>query len=336
MSITYQKSGVNYNLMDQFKNACIEAGNNSSQLIKFQDYYLIDVLEGLGSLGKLADDIYRLKGKDYYYEVGWGNAATIINDIISVGATPLTLKLFVAAGNEKWFRDKKRWENLVEGFKDAANYSKVLWNGGETQTLVKVVSSDSIVLAGSSTGIVKPKSWLIDEKNIRENDDIIFFKSSGIHTNGITLIRKLFQNNGKTLIKAIEQKTIIYSPIILEILKNNIKIHFATHITGHGWRKIMRAKKNFIYRIDEIPNPPEIFKIVQAKAKLSDLQMYSDFNMGLGYAIFVSQKDTKKVLGIAKKMKFDAFTAGKIEAGERKVIINPLNIVLEGKSLKIR
>ncbi|MBI3985144.1 MAG: hypothetical protein HY344_04405 [Candidatus Levybacteria bacterium] len=336
MSITYQKSGVNYNLMDQFKNACIKAGNNSPQLIEIHDYYLIDVLEGLGSLGKLADDIYKLTGKDYYYEVGWGNAATVINDLISIGATPLTLKLFVAAGNEKWFGDKKRWKNLVKGFKDAANYSKALWNGGETQTLVKVVSPDSIVLAGSATGIVKPKSWLIDENNIRENDDIIFFKSSGIHTNGVTLIRKLFQNNGKTLIKVIEQKTIIYSPIILKILKNNIKIHFATHITGHGWRKIMRPKKNFVYRIDEIPTPPEIFKIIQTKASLSDLQMYSDFNMGVGYAIFVSQKDTKKVLEIARNLKFNAFAAGKVESGERKVIIEPLNITLEGKSLKIR
>jgi phosphoribosylformylglycinamidine cyclo-ligase len=336
MSITYQKSGINYNLMDQFKNACVKAGNNAPQLIEFPDCYLVDVLEALGSLGKLADDIYRLTGKDYYYQVGWGNAATIINDLISVGATPLTLKLFVAAGNEKWFEDKKRWKNLINGFKDAAKHSNALWNGGETQTLVGIISSGSSVLAGSSTGVIKPKYRLIDENNIRENDTIIFFESSGIHTNGITLVRKLFQDDHKNLTKAIDKKTIIYAPLMSKILKNNIKIHFASHITGHGWRKIMRAKKNFVYKIDKISNPPEIFEIIQRKAKLTDLQMYSDFNMGVGYAIFISQKDARDVLSIARKMKIRAFIAGKVESGERKVVINPLNIVFEGKTLKIR
>jgi hypothetical protein len=87
MSINYQQSGVNYSLMDVFKNACIEAGKNAPQLIEFNDYYLTDVLEGLGSLNQLADDIYAKTGKDYYYQVGWGNAATIINDLIAIGAT---------------------------------------------------------------------------------------------------------------------------------------------------------------------------------------------------------------------------------------------------------
>ena len=336
MSINYQQSGVNYGLMDAFKNACIEAGNNSPQLIEFPDHYLVDVLEGLGSLNQLADDIYAKTGKDFYYQVGWGNAATIINDLIAVGAKPLTLKLFIAAGNEKWFADKPRWKNLIRGFKEAATYTNSFWNGGETQTLVHVVNKDSIVLAGSSTGIIQPKSNLIDEKFIQSGDAIIFFNSSGVHTNGITLIRKLFKNDPETATLAIKQKTVIYSPIILELLNKNVEIHFATHITGHGWRKIMRSKRDFIYRISTIPKPQEIFKRIQKKANLTNLQMYSDFNMGLGYAIFVSPKDVKQVLNIAKKLKFNALHAGIVEKGPRKVTIEPLNIELDGKSLIIR
>lgn len=322
--------------MDEFKNACIKAGKNSSQLIEFSDYYLTDVLEGLGSLNQLADDIYTKTGRDFYYQVGWGNAATIINDLVAVGANPLTLKLFVAAGNEKWFVDKSRWKNLIRGFKDAANYSKALWNGGETQTLVNITSRNSIVLAGSSTGIIRPKSRLVDGSNIRAGDVIIFFKSSGIHTNGITLVRKLFHRDMKSSIRAIQPKTVIYGPLVMELLNKGVNIHYASHITGHGWRKIMRSKKNFVYRIEKIPHPQTIFKLIQNKARLSDFQMYSDYNMGVGYAICLPKKDVPKVLKLASKFKIGAIVAGRVEIGLRRVIIEPLNIILDGKSLKIR
>lgn len=336
VSTTYYQSGVNYLLMDEFKNACIKAGKNAAQLIEFPDFYLADVLEGIGSMNQLADDIYKKTGTDFYYQVGWGNVATILNDLVAVGAMPLTLKLFVGAGNEKWFADKVRWNNLIRGFKEAADYAQVLWNGGETQTLVKTINQDSIVLAGSSTGIIQPKSFLIDEKNIKAGDVIIFFQSSGIHTNGITLVRNIFQDDMKSSIEAITQKTLIYSPLVLKLLKKGINIHYASHITGHGWRKIMRSKRDFLYRIEKIPEPQTIFKLIQKKAKLTDFQMYSDFNMGIGYAIFIQEKDVNLALNIAKKMSFKALKAGLVEKGERKVVIEPLNIILDGKSLKIR
>ncbi len=335
-AISYASSGVNYSLMDAFKNACIKAGSESTQLLEFENYYLIDILEGIGSLSQLADDIYKISKKDFYYQVGWGNGASIVNDLIAVGAKPLTFKLFLAAGSEKWFTDKPRWKNLIKGFKDAAKHSNASWNGGETQTLVNVVNKDSIVLAGSSMGIVQPKSQLIDEKNITEGDRILFFSSSGVHTNGITLIRKIFKNDIDTQILAVKEKTIIYSPIILELLSKEIDIHYATHITGHGWRKIMRSKRNFTYKINQIPKSQEIFNKIQKKAKLTDFQMYSDFNMGLGFAIFVPQSQVKKSLNISRKLGFEAMESGRIESGARKVIIEPLGIVLEGKSLVIR
>lgn len=336
MATTYHQSGVNYLLMDEFKNACIKAGGNVPQLIEFPDYYLADVLEGLGSLGQLADEIYHKSGQDFYYQVGWGNAATIINDLVAVGATPLTLKLFVAAGNQNWFADKKRWKNLIRGFRDAAIFSGAFWNGGETQTLVKSINESSIVLAGSSTGLIQPKSRLIDDKNIEVGDSIIFFNSSGLHTNGVTLVRQIFKDDVATQIEAIKQKTLIYSPLVLDLLKNGVEIHYASHITGHGWRKIMRSKRDFVYRIEKIPKAQKIFDLIQAKAGLSAAQMYADFNMGIGYAIFVSQKNVSKVLEVAKKNKIGAFEAGKVEAGKRKVVIEPLGFVLEGKDLKIR
>jgi phosphoribosylformylglycinamidine cyclo-ligase len=336
MAITYKQSGVNYSLMDAFKNACIKAGGNAPQLLEFPDFYLTDILEGLGSLNQLADDLYSKIDKDFYYQVGWGNAATILNDLAASGAKPLSLKLFAGAGSEDWFVDTKRWKNLIQGFKDAAQYSTVPWNGGETQTLVSVIYGKSIVLAGSATGIIQPKTNLLDENKIQSGDRIILLQSSGIHTNGITLIRSLFADDPQTATLAIKPKTIIYSPLIQKLLSKNVELHFGSHITGHGWRKIMRPKKRFSYIIEQVPTPQPIFKKIQDKTGMTDYEMYSDYNMGIGFALYVPEKSVKRVLEIAKDFKIKAFDAGYIKTGPRKVAIQPLKIVLKGKSLIIR
>ncbi|OGE26519.1 hypothetical protein A3H85_00385 [Candidatus Daviesbacteria bacterium RIFCSPLOWO2_02_FULL_40_8] len=336
MALTYQKSGVNYHLMDAFKNACVRAGGNSPQILEFSDHYLIDINEGIGSLNQLADDIYQKSGKDFYYQVGWGNAATILNDLSMFGAVPLTLKLFVAAGSENWFADTKRWKNLIRGFKDGAKFAGASWNGGETQTLVGVINPKSIVLGGSATGVVSPKTNLISDKNIKEGDRIIIVESSGVHTNGITLIRKLFKNHLKILELAIKDKTIIYSPLIQKLQQQKISIHYCSHITGHGWRKIMRSKLNFSYLIDKLPRIHPIFKSIQQKSRMSDIQMYGDYNMGAGFILVVDPNSVDSILKIAKSLKYIALDAGVVKKGPRKVVIPPLGIEFLGKSLQIR
>lgn len=336
MPTTYQQSGVNYNLMDPFKNACLKAGGNNSEAVEFKDFYLVDILEGLGSLNKLADQVYKLTGKNYYYQAGWGNAASILNDLTSLGAKPLTLKLFVAAGSENWFKEKTRWKDLIRGFKDAALYSGARWNGGETQTLVDLINTNSFVLGGSATSIVRPKSRLINDQNIKEGDRILLLQSSGIHTNGVTLIRKVFKDSPDILIEAIKPKTIIYSPLIDQLLTKGIKIHYISHITGHGWRKIMRSKRGFSYIIEEVPPPQPIFRKIQDKTSVDDSQMYSDYNMGAGMAVFVPKGSVLSIIKIAQQFKIKAIDAGFVKKGPRRVSIIPLNISLDGSHLKIR
>lgn len=336
MPLTYQQSGVNYELMDPFKNACLKAGGNSLEITEFEKFYLIDILEGLGSLNKLADDIYTLTNKDYYYQAGWGNAASILNDLSSTGAAPLTLKLFVAAGSQSWFENKKRWQRLIKGFKDAALYTGAKWNGGETQTLVDLIQPNSCVLGGSATGIIEPKEKLITDQKIQSGDRMIFLKSSGLHTNGATIIRNIFKKDPQVLIEAIQPKTVIYSPLIKKLLLENIKIHYISHITGHGWRKIMRSKRQFSYVVEKVPPPQPIFKKIQAKTKVSAQQMYGDYNMGIGMVFFVPESETKSIIHIAKSFNIHAFDAGYIKDGPRQVLIKPLNLTLDGSHLKIR
>lgn len=336
MAITYKQSGVNYSLMDPFKNACLKAGGNASQIIGLEDQYLVDINEGLGSLNKLADDLETKTGRNFYYQVGWGNAASILNDLSVTGASPLTLKLFISVGSEKWFLNKKRWQNLIKGFAGAAKFSHVSWNGGETQTLVGLINPNCCVLAGSATGLIKPKSHLLDDSNLQPGDRIVLLPSSGIHTNGITLIRKIFKNDPKTSLLAIKNRTIIYTPLITELLKNKFQIHYATHITGHGWRKIMRSKRSFTYLINKIPKPQKIFHLIQAQTGMTDEQMYADYNMGTGFALFTPEKSMDKIFTISQKYSLTPLVAGYIKSGPRRVVIEPLGIEYSGSTLQIR
>lgn len=146
---TYKQSGVNYDLMDPFKNYALKLSGNPPEILEFKNFYLVEILEAVGSLNKLAEDIYDKTGQDFYYQAGWGNAASILNDLSLTGAKPKTLKLFLAAGSQNWFKEETRWQKLVQGFKDAAKFCQVSWNGGETQTLVDIVNPKSVVLAGS-------------------------------------------------------------------------------------------------------------------------------------------------------------------------------------------
>ena len=322
--------------MDPFKNAALKISGNNSELIEFPNFYLVDILEAVGSLNKLAEDIYEKTGEDYYYQVGWGNAATILNDLSMFGAKPLTMKFFIAAGSENFYSDKKRWTKLLRGFGDAARLAGASWNGGETQTLTDIISPKSIVLAGSTTGIVQPKSNLFTDKNLQAGDRIILLSSSGVHTNGITLIRKVLKDEPKTLIEAIKNKTIIYSPLIDQLLLNKVEIHYTSHITGHGWRKLMRAKKEFTYVIDKIPEPQPIFKLIQDASGMNNEEIYGDYNMGAGFALFVRKGLADRTVTLANQLGYIALNAGHVERGPRRVVIEPLNIEYKGESLQIR
>ena len=336
VAFTYRKSGVNYSFMDPFKNAALRISGSNSELLEFPNFYLVDVLEAVGSLNKLAEDLYDETDENFYYQVGWGNAATILNDLAMSGAKPKTMKLFVAAGSENWFANQKNWQPLLQGFADGAKLSGALWNGGETQTLTDIVNPKSIVLAGSATGIIHPKSNLISDSNLKEGDRIVLLSSSGVHTNGITLIRKVFKNNSKILAEAIKNKTVIYTPLIDQLLDSKIEIHYASHITGHGWRKIMRAKKDFTYVIDKIPKPQPIFRKIQQKTGMNDTEMYGDYNMGVGFALFIPVESVSLTLKIANKLRINALDAGYIQKGPRRVLIEPLDIDFKGSSLQIR
>src|SRR3989344_3446028 len=166
--LTYKETGVSYDAMDPLKRMAQVAGKKtaknlrgssfselkesrgeSAYVLEQNDSYFVSVMEGLGTKSLVADAMRKITGKTYYDTVAQDTVAAIINDLITVGAKPITVLAYWAAGNAKWFEDKKRMEDLVNGWKKACDMAGVVWGGGETPTLSGIIEADTIGLGGS-------------------------------------------------------------------------------------------------------------------------------------------------------------------------------------------
>lgn len=372
-TITYSSTGVNYNVMDPLKKSAQAAGRQTSQnLSNFgpkevetsrgesayiweeESSYRAFVIEGLGTKNLVADEMAKITGKTYYNLVAQDTVAAIVNDIITVGALPQVINAYFATGDPEWFADTKRSAALVEGWVKACNLAGATWGGGETPGLAGIINPDTIDLAGACIGIIKPKSRLTLGDKIKEDDAILLIESSGIHANGLSLARvvagKLPQGyatklpDGAMFGETLLIPTYIYVVLIKALFEAGIDIHYMVNITGHGFRKLMRANKDFTYQITQIPPIPQIFNFIQEHSGNSDQEMYSNFNMGAGFAIYLPADQVTKAQEITKLQGLKSWNAGVVQEGPKQVIIEPKNtspersrrITFEAKTLGIR
>ena len=193
-----------------------------------------------------------------------------------------------------------------------------------------------------------PESGVVyDVMDPFKGDHIIIIESSGIHANGLSLVRKLaterlpegYQtplSSGKTFGEAILTPTHIYAALQRALFDQGVDIHYIINVTGHGWRKIMRAKREFTYHIHTIPPAQEEFRLIQETAQLSDREMYETYNMGAGFVYIVSADDAPLVVGIAQAQGYEAWNAGVVEEGPKQVVIEPKGITYTAETLQIR
>jgi phosphoribosylformylglycinamidine cyclo-ligase len=364
--MTYAGVGVDYEAMDPFKRLAQLAGRETSKailrlgfsevemsrgesayLMDAGDYYVAHVEEGLGTKDLVADAMYQLTGKSYYDHIAQCTVAMIVNDMITLGALPLAVAMHLAVGVSSWFSDEKRCGDLIDGWKKACELARCTWGGGETPTLKGIVNPDAAVLSGSAVGIVKPKGRLINAANIRHGDAIVIIGSSGIHANGLTLAREIAEkvpkgyltklSDGRIYGEALLDPTLIYVPLVEDCFNEGIEIHYAVNITGHGWRKLMRATQPFAYILDNIPVPHPVFSFIQGFGPVDDKEAYANLNMGAGFALYVRESDVRKVLAIASRLGMSGLRAGHIESSKmKKVIIHPLGLEYLGSTLRVR
>jgi phosphoribosylformylglycinamidine cyclo-ligase len=364
--MTYAGVGVDYEAMDPFKRLAQIAGREtakailrlgfsevetsrgeSAYLMDAGDHYVAHVEEGLGTKNLVADAMYNLTGKSYYDHIAQCTVAMIVNDMITLGALPLSVAMHLAVGVSSWFNDEKRCGDLIDGWKKACELARCTWGGGETPTLKDIVHPDAAVLSGSAVGVVKPKRRLINAGNIQHGDAIVIFGSSGIHANGLTLAREIAGKlprgyltkliDGRSYGEALLDPTMIYVPLIEDCFNEGVEIHYAVNITGHGWRKLMRATQPFAYIIDHIPVPHPVFSFIQEHGPVDNKEAYANLNMGAGFALYVRESDVRKVLTIASLLGMSALRAGTIESSQvKRVTINPLGLEYLSSTLGVR
>jgi len=368
MSLSYESSGVRYDQLDAFKRACQKAAKTtataltahgyaepattrgeSAYLIEAADHFLAHVEEGLGTKNLVADAVYAATGKCFYREIAIDTVATIVNDLITCGALPISVAMHAAVGDSGWFADAKRTQALVDGFAEGCKAAGAVWGGGETPTLGGVVEPEAIVLAGSAIGKISPKSLRI-VGDVRDGDAIIFLASSGVQTNGLSLCRRLADQlpkgyempighgDSRTFGEALLAPSTIYVAFVRECQRRGIKLNYVAHVTGHGWRKLMRLDEAFVYEITAPRPAPALFEFMMEAGPIDRREAYGTFNMGVGFAAYVSPAAAEATLTAAKTTGYDAWIAGRVtKAGGRKAVVVPgLGLEFGADTLQLR
>ncbi|MDA9624873.1 phosphoribosylformylglycinamidine cyclo-ligase [Candidatus Pelagibacter bacterium] len=305
---SYKKSGVNISIANKFvshiakiskKNVkktdkSVNAGNIGAfgssfdiSKIKIKDPVIVSCTDGVGTKIDLA---IKLKKFD---TIGIDLVAMCVNDLIVQGAKPLFFLDYIAVGK----LDLRKTKKILSGILKGCKISNCKLIGGETAEMPGIYSKDKFDLAGFSVGIVSKKK-ILNKKNVKKNNLIVAIPSSGIHSNGYSLVRAILKKNKipTKLKKELLRPTKIYTDEIKKLVNKNLIIS-AAHITGGGLiENISRSiPKNLGINIDLSKiKTKKIFSWLKSK-NISDLEMLRTFNCGIGFCLIINRKNFKKI-----------------------------------------
>ena len=263
-----------------------------------------------------------------YDTIGIDCVAMNVNDIICTGATPISFVDYIAANRN----DQEIFKEIVQGLVRGAKKSLVPIVGGETSIMPDLISGKefSFDLAGMVVGILSKNQMVLGDM-ITPGDVIIGVKSTGLHSNGYSLARKVLLSKYSikdrirgvgTLGDALLEPTEIYVKPVLEALEE-CDIHGLAHITGGSFTKLLRLKKTG-YLLDNMPEPPEIFQIIENE-NVEKSEMYKTFNMGIGFCAIAPEEEEEQIGEIFKKHGLKSRQIGSITE-KKGVFIDSLRI----------
>jgi phosphoribosylformylglycinamidine cyclo-ligase len=357
--LTYADAGVDYDPLDAFKRACQREAAATVPLLgahglrevdgtRGESAYLVDagdgtflahVEEGLGTKNLVADAV----GDALLYEhVGIDVVATIVNDLITVGCLPAVVAMHAAVGEAAWFNNTARAEALAAGFAEGCRRAGAAWGGGETPALAGIVERDAIVLAGSAIGRM-PAGQRI-RGDVEPGDAIVFLASTGVHTNGLTLCRRIGETSGydadvgdgTPFGRALLTPSAIYVGFVKNLHDAGVRPRYLNHVTGHGWRKLMRPAAAVRYVIDTPGTPPPVFRHIAKAGPVAEREMYATFNMGVGFAAYVAPGDADATVAAAEAAGHRAWVAGEVADGAKSVEVPSLGLTFAADELAVR
>ncbi len=291
---------------------------------KYQEPVLVSGTDGVGTKLKIA----QMMG--VHDSVGVDLVAMCVNDILAQGAEPLFFLDYIALGK----LEPTLVEALVKGVSQGCLESGCALIGGETAEMPGFYAEDEYDLAGFAVGVVE-RSRLINGSNLLDGDILIGLPSSGIHSNGYSLVRKVILEKagwkldryvdelGRTLGEELLTPTRIYVKTILELL-NECEIKGLAHITGGGIpENLQRILPSGLGALIDSPaiKVPEIFQLIEAMGEVEKLEMYRTFNMGVGYIIALSPMHCDKALNCLRAKGEKPILLGRVEKGLERVVI---------------
>ena len=283
----------------------------------FKNPVLVSGTDGVGTKLKLAFDM------DKHDTIGIDAVAMCVNDILAQGAIPLFFLDYIACGKN----DPAQIEAIVKGVADGCRQAGAALVGGETAEMPGFYKENEYDIAGFAVGACE-KDDLLSTENTKAGQVVIGIPSTGFHSNGFSLIRKVLKDenisldeefNGETIGEALLKPTKIYAKEVKTLLEN-VKVAGISHITGGGFiENLPRALKKGlgmkIYR--DSYEVPEIFNFIEEKGKIDHDEMYQIFNMGVGLAVIVDDYDKEKVLELID----NSFILGEVTDSEGIVLL---------------
>jgi len=331
MGITYKQAGVNIekgedfvslvkNLFPEKKKEKVTAFSSLFSLTKilkkYKDPFLVGSSDGVGTKLLIAQTL------GVHNTVGIDLVAMNVNDIIALGARPLFFLDYIACGK----LDLKVMSGVMQGLKKGLRQAECELLGGETAEMPDLYSADEYDLAGFCTGIVDKKK-VINGSNIKSGNVVLGISSSGIHSNGYSLVRKALSKKeisiyGKDLLRP----TRIYVKPVMELLSSFARpkqaVRGIAHVTGGAFytKAVKILPDGMAMALNKKAWPvPGIFKLIREKGKIEDKEMYSVFNMGIGMIVVMAPAQADKALNILNRY-YKTYVIGKIVKAEKRLI----------------
>lgn len=291
---------------------------------QMEEPVLLSGTDGCGTKVKLAFVM------DKHDTIGIDAVAMCVNDIACAGGEPLFFLDYIACGKN----EPEKIATIVKGVAEGCLQSGAALIGGETAEHPGLMEEDEYDLAGFAVGVVERKE-LITGENLKDGDVLIGMASSGVHSNGFSLVRKVFEITkesletyydelGTTLGEALLAPTRIYVKALKSVKDAGVTVKACSHITGGGFYenipRMLKEGTRAVVKKDSYPVPP-IFKLMAKKGEIAEQMMYNTFNMGLGMVIAVDVSDVDKATEAIKAAGDTPYVVGHIEAGEKGVTL---------------
>ena len=288
---------------------------------------LVSGTDGVGTKIKLAFLM------DRHDTVGIDCVAMCVNDVICAGARPLFFLDYIACGKNV----PEKIAEIVKGVSEGCVQAGCALIGGETAEHPGMMPEDEYDLAGFTVGLADEEK-IIDKASVKEGDVIIGMASSGVHSNGFSLVRKVFdigncdlnaytEELGKPLGETLLTPTVIYVKPVLKLLEE-VNVHSFAHITGGGFHENLPRAFGDAYSAEITEGSwdiPPIFRLIQKKGNISDHDMFNTFNMGVGMCAVVAPEDAKKTVEILNANGVKACAIGRIIPGDHSVVFKKEN-----------